>query len=94
MARVGGFDIFEGTYFKAMYRTGNGWLNSCPSDEESVEGIRNLIDRRNEWARYHGEAEETFCIVRTVWNKILYPDGTFRESGERNTMVELYPHED
>lgn len=91
MARIGEFEIYEGTFYKAYYRTGNGNLNSATADEESVETIRKLIDRRNEWARYNGEAEENFCIVRVAWNKITYPDGTFRESHETKTMVELYP---
>lgn len=91
MARIGGFDIYDGEFYRAMYRTGNGWLNSCPSDELSVDGIRRLIDRRNEHMRYNGESEESFCIVRIVWNKVKYPDGTFCSSRETQTMVELYP---
>lgn len=91
MERIGDWNISEGTNFRAYYRTGNGWLNSNPADEESLESIRSFIDRRNEWARYHGEAEEQFCIVRTDWNKIWWPDGTFHESHETQKTVCLYP---
>ena len=93
MARIGDFDIYEGECYMAFYRSGNGHLTSTPSDEESVDSIRRLIDRRNEQARYCGESQESFCIVRRVWNKIFYPDGTFREAHETQTTVELYPTE-
>ena len=96
MARIGNFDIYEGVFYRAMDRSGNGWLNSSPSDEESVESIRRFIDRRNEWARYNGgedAKEESFCIVRHAWSKTYRPDGTFWEEIEVKATVEIYPYD-
>ena len=93
MAMIGNFNIYEGELFKAFFTSGNGELNTTQIQEKSVEGIREAIDARNEWCKERNGFAEKFCIVRVTWNKIYYMDGTFRESHETKTTVEIYPKE-
>ena len=97
--KIGNRDFYDGEYFKVMYRSGHGWLNTNPADEQSIEACRAAIDRRNAWAQGNSAATdagirpEQFMIVKHIWNKSYFLDGTFMESNEKCMFIELYPHD-
>ena len=84
---------YEGEFFNVINKDGYTGLITYPPDEESVEGCRKAINRANIRAVENGYTPQQFIIVRRVWNRIYFPDGTFKESHETTSFVEIYPKE-
>ena len=77
--------------YNVKSKDGYSGLITYPPEEESVDGCRKAIDRANRQAQEKGYAPQQYVIVRTVWNRICFPDGTFKESHDTTSFVELYP---
>lgn len=97
--KIGSIDFYEGEFFKVVDMNGRGGIITNPDDEKSVEGCRAAIDRRNAWAQGNAAAYDVGCkpqqylIVKHIWNRCFYPDGTFMEENTKVKTVEVYPAE-
>ena len=79
-------------YEVANIKTGYRCLDTLPRQEESVEGCREAIDRRNAWAVENDHPQEQYLIIHTTWTRVFTPNcNYFVSSNETVTVVELYP---
>ena len=91
------FDICEGECYRIMNLYGKYTLFFGSDNKDSIERCRAMIDMRNGLALFENFKEivrpEQFLIVKCIWNRIFYPDGTLLEYNEKIRTVEIYPAE-
>ena len=82
-------------YEVADIHYGHRCLDTNPRQEESVEGCREAIDRRNAWAAENDHPQEQYLIIHTTWTRGITPNCEYFVSFSENvSVVELYPSHD
>lgn len=80
-----------GMKYTAIHTDGIGSLITYPPYENSVEGIRKLIDERNAKARTDGYPECAWLICQETYRTRTSETGEFEFSEHRTQVVEKYP---
>ena len=80
-----------GMKFSAIHLSGNGGLYTFPPYEESIEGIKKLINEANARAKAKGYAEESFLICMEVWINKFNDNDEFEGSEHYINVMEKYP---
>lgn len=79
----------EGDYFQAYF---SEHCDSLLSDRcESIEKMRETIDKENERRVYRGYEPIQFTITHTEWYKWFEDNGSFKKSETLESFVERYP---
>ena len=79
--------INQGTFYKARFINGGELGDHC----ETVEAMKEAIDKTNAHYKANGYEQAQFIIVCVQWGKVYDDDRDFISETSTTTCIEKYP---